>query len=612
MWSAPTAAADGDAAALTLSIVDKSQLQELFTETEAAQKKKKALLSKEKESAKSACVLDNSRARNIEILLRAVKVSPAEIVKAIGALDSDALDYESLCRLGPQWPTVDEAAAVQSKVDRAEKSAAKPTPKSLAELVVSAQGEGSGTAKKQHGTSANHGLSVAEDFVYQLTCCSAVPRLPAKLQVAIFRAEFPAKVSTLGGWITTVTTACEQVRGSTRFSTLLQVVLALGNTLNALGGAATARSSTACGFRLSSLPMLANTKSFDGNTSLLQILVRNLDEKQPEILDVADDMAEIGAAAALDVKDIFTEVNELSAKLATVREELARARGEAEKELEQLGKQSAVDAEADQHEADEEDKENQTDSMPSQPSPASGAEKQPAAGTGVAQSFCTALESFLAEATVMFEAQESAAAGMRSAFASLLAYTGEAEGCSLAEFFGSLSEFLALLAKTREAEEAKRQRETRRAAAAAAAAAAPAGRKGLRQRERQQGSRSAQAKLGNELATALGKLRGIIADDGDDGGSPHPSWSSPASSIKTPPKSASRSGGKLVGIEDDEGEAQVVVPLKLEFGPPEKEQRQRQPLRPLMGTTSVQVPEPAHGVCTPGCAPARRPVPDTV
>ena len=68
-----------------------------------------------------------------------------------------------------------------------------------------------------------------------------------------------------------------------------------------------------------------------------------------------------------------------------------------------------------------------------------------------------------------------------------------------------------------------------------------------------------------------------------------------------------------MGIEDDEGEqCAVVVPLKLEFGQPEKEQKQRQPLRPLMGTTSVQVPEPAHGVCTPGCVPARRPVPDTV
>lgn len=40
------------------------------------------------------------------------------------------------------------------------------------------------------------------------------------------------------------------------------------------------------------------------------------------------------------------------------------------------------------------------------------------------------------------------------------------------------------------------------------------------------GSQSAQAKLGNDLAAALGRLRGIIrpVEDGGEGGSPHRSW----------------------------------------------------------------------------------------
>ena len=40
------------------------------------------------------------------------------------------------------------------------------------------------------------------------------------------------------------------------------------------------------------------------------------------------------------------------------------------------------------------------------------------------------------------------------------------------------------------------------------------------------GSQSAQAKLGNDLAAALGRLRGIIrpAEEGGDGWSPHRSW----------------------------------------------------------------------------------------
>ena len=53
-----------------------------------------------------------------------------------------------------------------------------------------------------------------------------------------------------------------------RFGTLLQVVLALGNTLNALGSSHR-QPSAARGFRLSSLSVLANTKSFDDSTCAL-------------------------------------------------------------------------------------------------------------------------------------------------------------------------------------------------------------------------------------------------------------------------------------------------------------------------------------------------------
>jgi hypothetical protein len=66
-----------------------------------------------------------------------------------------------------------------------------------------------------------------------------------------------------------VTNACAQVRQSARFGTLLQVVLALGNTLNALGAG---QASVAGGFRLSSLSVLANTKSFDDSTCAFKSL----------------------------------------------------------------------------------------------------------------------------------------------------------------------------------------------------------------------------------------------------------------------------------------------------------------------------------------------------
>jgi hypothetical protein len=72
---------------------------------------------------------------------------------------------------------------------------------------------------------------------------------------------------------------------------------------------------------------------------------------------------------------------------------------------------------------------------------------------------------------------------------------------------------------------------------AAAAAAAGGGEEGSaavpkrltrKQELARKGSQSAQAKLGNDLAAALGRLRGIIRPEGDgdegQGGSPHRSW----------------------------------------------------------------------------------------
>lgn len=71
-------------------------------------------------------------------------------------------------------------------------------------------------------------------------------RLQSQLQVAIVRAEFPAKAQRLGEWVHLVKRACAQVRSSERLGTLLQVILKLGNTLNSLnkagGGTATGES----------------------------------------------------------------------------------------------------------------------------------------------------------------------------------------------------------------------------------------------------------------------------------------------------------------------------------------------------------------------------------
>ena len=51
--------------------------------------------------------------------------------------------------------------------------------------------------------------------------------------MGIIRASFSAREAVIVGWVETITAACAEVRGSRRFARLLQLVLELGNHLNA-------------------------------------------------------------------------------------------------------------------------------------------------------------------------------------------------------------------------------------------------------------------------------------------------------------------------------------------------------------------------------------------
>ena len=637
IWSKASAQDSANAAAL-LGIVDKSQLEELFTETETAAAQKKAANSlKKKESDKHASVLDNSRARNIEILLRAVKVAPLDIAKAIGGLDVDGgsakgLDYDALTALRKQWPTAEEANAVRGKIEKEEralkaaekkKAAAAAAPTSLAELIVSASSkpeeDSKSTKTKDAAAVAQMKLTIAEQFVLNLAACPQVPRLSAKLSLGIFKAEFPSKASRVDDWIQTVTSACAQVRGSSRFGTMLQVVLALGNTLNALGtGKATA------GFRLSSLTILANTKSFDDSTSLLQILVSRLEEKQPELLDVSQDMPDIEAASSLSLGDIVEEVKQLASggvgvhrELRAVETEVAAAHRaplsaedlrrieverstvvDAEKENNAPGGDEPAEQQAAKVAATDDDDAKDVTS-----------EKQevwgPGLDVGLAKGFRDKLQTFRTDVSDAIARQEIAATEMEAAFSTLKAFYGEDPSCTLREFFGALTAFFGLLAKTRAEMADKKERLARKAAAAVAAEAAKVAKeakaaeaaaaeargetavpKRLSQREEleRKGSQSAQAKLGNDLAAALGKLRGIITQDAPD--SPQRSWgaASPGSAVLsrtssagsiggTPPLSSGKNGSKFSILSDsidavaDGGDvlSEPIIPMRLEF-----------------------------------------------
>ncbi|KAF5789144.1 putative dynamin central domain, formin, FH2 domain-containing protein [Helianthus annuus] len=122
-----------------------------------------------------------------------------------------------------------------------------------------------------------------------------VPRTESKLRVFSSRLQFNAQVSCLRKSLNIVNSAVEQ----------------LGNALNQ----GTARGS-AIGFRLDSLPKLADTLARNNRMTLMHYISKVLADKLPEVLDFSKDLSSLEPAAKAynDLAD-YCGVPQLAKKL---------------------------------------------------------------------------------------------------------------------------------------------------------------------------------------------------------------------------------------------------------------------------------------------------------
>lgn len=125
-------------------------------------------------------------------------------------------------------------------------------------------------------------LAAPERFIKEVVL--AVPALPTRLAVMEFHLLLPDLIAASQEKLDCVTEATQEITSSQSFATiLLDVILPLGNKLNALS-----RKGTAAGFRLTSLNKLVQTKSGNGET-FLRFIVEGLLEQSPKLLSVNDD-----------------------------------------------------------------------------------------------------------------------------------------------------------------------------------------------------------------------------------------------------------------------------------------------------------------------------------
>ncbi|XP_006837658.1 PREDICTED: protein diaphanous homolog 3-like isoform X2 [Chrysochloris asiatica] len=146
---------------------------------------------------------------------------------------------------------------------------------------------------------------------------SNVKRLRPRLSAILFKLQFEEQVNNIKPDIMAVSTACEQIKKSKSFSKLLELVLLMGNYMNA-----GSRNAQTFGFNLSSLCKLKDTKSADQKTTLLHFLVEICEEKHPDILSFVDDLEHLDKASKVSVEMLEKNLKQMGRQLQQLERDL--------------------------------------------------------------------------------------------------------------------------------------------------------------------------------------------------------------------------------------------------------------------------------------------------
>uniref|UniRef100_A0A673BHQ9 Diaphanous-related formin 3 n=1 Tax=Sphaeramia orbicularis TaxID=375764 RepID=A0A673BHQ9_9TELE len=146
---------------------------------------------------------------------------------------------------------------------------------------------------------------------------SSVKRLHPRLSHILFRLQFEEQVTNLRPDILAVNTACDEVRKSRSFGRLLELVLLLGNYMNA-----GSRNAQSYGFDLSSLCKLKDTKSADQKTTLLHFLAQVCEEDFPDVIKFVDDLEHVDRASRVSAENLEKSLRQMERQLLQLERDL--------------------------------------------------------------------------------------------------------------------------------------------------------------------------------------------------------------------------------------------------------------------------------------------------
>ncbi|XP_038597190.1 protein diaphanous homolog 3 isoform X2 [Tachyglossus aculeatus] len=146
---------------------------------------------------------------------------------------------------------------------------------------------------------------------------SNVKKLRPRLSAILFKLQFEEQVNNIKPDIMAVSAACEEIKKSKSFSKLLELVLLMGNYMNA-----GSRNAQTFGFNLSSLCKLKDTKSTDQKTTLLHFLVEVCEKEYPDILSFVDDLEHLDKASKVSAENLEKNLKQMERQLQQLEKDL--------------------------------------------------------------------------------------------------------------------------------------------------------------------------------------------------------------------------------------------------------------------------------------------------
>ncbi|XP_025104786.1 delphilin-like isoform X2 [Pomacea canaliculata] len=224
---------------------------------------------------KEICIMSSKKAYNISILLGHLKMTVAEIKRAIFLMDEDTLTPELLRQLIAYSP---------SKQEKSEYDAFKGDVEDL---------------------------SKPDQFAYEMSQVYAYER---RLMALLFKACFREKIDEMKESLRSIRVASNELRHSKRLARILELILAMGNHLNKGNN----RVGEAAGFRITFLTQLDITKTADSKSTFLHVLTDTIYKKFPELLAVREDLGAVAVAAKVSNLSLNEDMQELKKGLQDV------------------------------------------------------------------------------------------------------------------------------------------------------------------------------------------------------------------------------------------------------------------------------------------------------